>query len=706
MRRAAPSAKAPHQRPSTQLIRHASAVVAFALGAGTTWAQAGQFRDTLLPKPSHVEVLDGQLALTPAFTVSSNASENAALQAATRRMLNRLEQQTNVPLSKTLLPAGGTGATLRITVAGAAQSRPALGVDESYTLTSDGKGIRLDAPTVFGALHGLFTLEQLVQARDGAFVLPAIRVTDAPRFPWRGLMLDVARHFMPLPVVYRTIDGMAAVKLNVLHLHLTDDQGFRIESKRFPRLTEFGSDGLFYTQQQMREVVAYASARGIRVVPEFDVPGHVTSWLTGMPELASVPRKDTISRTFGIWDQALDPTKESTYVFLDAFIGEMAELFPDEYLHLGGDESNGNDWKANPAIAAYMRDHGMKSTDDLQVYFSSRALDLVKKHGKQMVGWDEILQPGTPKDAVIQSWRGAESLAVAAKQGNRGILSAPYYLDAMKTAERMYLDDPLAAGAELSPEQTRLILGGEATLWAEQVTAQTEDSRIWPRTAALAERFWSPRDTRDIPDLYRRLATESIRLEAFGLTHISGPQAGLRQIAGSERGADQLAVLTAALTPASFSDRYQQQKTSQLTPMGNVVDFTRPDPPLRVHLQRLVEQYLQSGPTRDGAAHELQTLFDSWIASGPALDALAVDHPLVGGVALRRKQLVQLGQLGKDALGYIASGKAAPAAWTRQAQALLKDAELHREIVDFAVLPPMGQLVAAAGKPGSVAATQ
>jgi hexosaminidase len=660
-------------------------------------AQSQGLPNTLLPEPSQITASSGSIPVTKDFTVSLGDAHNVILEEATRRALDALERHTDVPLNKELQ---ASNATLTIQVQDATGTRPTLDTDESYSINSTGNKIVLQAGNVFGALHGLQTLQQLVQVEDGRYVVPAVQINDSPRFPWRGLMIDVSRHFMPLPVVYRTLDGMAAVKLNVFHWHLTDDQGFRIESKRFPRLTSMGSDGLFYTQDQVRAVVAYASARGIRVVPEFDVPGHVTSWLVGMPELGSVQRQYEISRTFGIWDGALDPTKESTYKFLDVFVGEMAGLFPDEYMHMGGDESNGADWKANPQIVAFMQAHNMKSTEALQTYFSTRILALVKQHHKQMVGWDEILSTEVPKDAVIQSWRGVASLDVAAEQGNRGILSAPYYLDGMKTAERMYLDDPIPDGSTLSAEQQKLILGGEVCMWAEQITPQTVDSRIWPRTAAIAERFWSPREKRDVPDMYRRLEVESIRLDGLGLTHISGPQAGLRQLAGSEEGGAQLAVLTSVLSPVSFGERYQQQKTSQLTPMGNAVDYTRPDPPAREEFRLLIEQYLHSSSPAEhtAARQQLENLFQAWIASGPTLDNIAAQHPKLNQLSLRRVQLARFGALGMQCLDSIDSQSARSATWLEEQSTLLKAAADHSELTDFVILPPLQQLLDAASK--------
>ena len=195
-------------------------------------------------------------------------------------------------------------------------------------------------------------------------------IQDQPRFPWRGLMIDIARHYQPPEVLKRNLDAMAAVKLNVFHWHLTEDQGFRVESKKFPKLHTMGSDGFFYTQDQVREIIAYAAERGIRVIPEFDIPGHATSWLVGHPELGSAPGPYKIERGAGIFEPALDPTRDQTYKFLDGFLGEMAALFPDAYMHIGGDENEGKQWDRNPQIQAFMKAKGIKDNHALQAYFN------------------------------------------------------------------------------------------------------------------------------------------------------------------------------------------------------------------------------------------------------------------------------------------------------------------------------------------------
>ena len=232
-------------------------------------------------------------------------------------------------------------------------------------------------------------------------------------------MIDCSRHWMPIEVIERNLDAMAAVKLNVLHWHLSDDQGFRVESKRFPRLQEFGSDGHFYTQDQVRHIVAYARDRGIRVVPEFDIPGHTTSWFVGYPELASAPGPYKIERSWGIFQPTMDPSREETYKFLDKFLGEMTALFPDHYFHVGGDEVDPTQWMQSPSIQAFARERHLGTPDDLQAYFIHRVQEILKKYGKIMIGWDEVLNPDLESDTVIQSWRGQAALAEAARKGHR-----------------------------------------------------------------------------------------------------------------------------------------------------------------------------------------------------------------------------------------------------------------------------------------------
>ncbi|HVI70493.1 MAG TPA: family 20 glycosylhydrolase, partial [Pyrinomonadaceae bacterium] len=483
----------------------------------------------LMPVPASVKFQKERLAVDSNFKVATRGHSDARLQAGIARFMRRLEGRTVLTMAPGLA-VDDQMTQLIINCQGPGQNIPSVRENESYHLDITRRQALLTAPTVVGALRGLETLLQLLDADRNGYFFPGVQIDDQPRFPWRGLLIDVARHFHTMEVLKRNLDAMAAVKMNVLHWHLTEDQGFRVESKNFPKLHQLGSDGNYYTQEQVKEIIAYARDRGIRVVPEFDIPGHSTSWLVGHPELGSAPGPYTIERRPGIFEPALDPTREEVYRFLETFLGEMAALFPDEYLHIGGDENEGKQWDRNPAIQAYMKQKGIKDNHALQAYFNTRLLKILQKHGKKMIGWDEILQPELPKDVVIHSWRGTAALAEAARKGYDGILSNGYYIDLIQPASQHYVADPLPAGSTLTPEEAKHVLGGEATMWAEWVTPETIDSRIWPRTAAIAERLWSPQNVTDVSDMYRRLAAISIQLEEFGLTHKKNQDMMLRRL--------------------------------------------------------------------------------------------------------------------------------------------------------------------------------
>jgi hexosaminidase len=675
-------------------VRRPLVVIAFIIAGFSFETQAQvslKFVDTLLPEPQSLTIAQGDLRWSSAFSVSVSRFHDARLNAAIERTLEQLERKTGSPLSKTILTVT-TEAALVIDVDGAGEAIQSLTENESYSLTVLNSGATLHAATVVGAMRGLQTLQQLLQTDSRGYFFPAVRIEDAPRFRWRGLMIDCARHFEPVEVIKRTLDGMAAVKLNVFHWHLTDDQGFRIESKLFPRLTGMGSDDLFYTQDDARAIVAYARARGIRVVPEFDMPGHTRSWFVGYPELASGPGPYTIRREFGIEDSAMDPTRESTYKFIDSFIGEMAQIFPDPYMHIGGDESAGVQWRSNPKILSFMHEHDLKDAPALQAYFNQRLLQILEQHHKHMVGWDEIFNPVLSKDVVIQSWRGEKSLIEAAKGGFQGILSQPYYLDSMKSAQDLYLSDPLPSYSNLPSADRELVLGAEICMWSEHVDKRSIDSRIWPRSAAIAERFWSPETVNNVDDMYRRLAVESIRLEALGLTHLSHEDRALRELAGSED-IQALRTFASVIEPVSFSDRYEQQHTSQLTPLDNLVDAVRPDPPSRHEIDRLTVQFLKAPTSSEEARLALEKFFKHLIAEAPAIEVQLTASPLLAAALPRAQQLPQLANAGMEALGYLSSGAKPPSDWKQRNLASIETAKKPQAIVRFTFLAPLEELV-------------
>ena len=650
--------------------------------------------NVLMPQPASLTRGLGDLHLTSQLRAKVEPIHSGRLDRAVARTLKRFSEKTGLPFFVGQRTADAAAATLVLHVDREGEEIQTLEEDESYTLEVTSTGVRIDAPTVTGAMHGLETMLQLVQPGESGYVLPAVIIRDSPRFPWRGLMIDCGRHFEPVDVLKRTLDGMALVKMNVFHWHLTEDQGFRMQSLKFALLTEKGSDGLFYTQEDAREIVRYARDRGIRVVPEFEMPGHSTAWLVAYPELSSGKPPDGIRREFGISEYALDPTREETYTFIASFLTEMAQIFPDPYVHIGGDETQSPDWKSSPRIRAFMRAHDLKDSDALQAYFNQRLLTILTGLHKRMIGWDEILNPALPKDVIVQSWRGEESLIKGAKQGYQGVLSAPYYLDAMRSAGQHYLADPLPSTADLTPQQRRHILGGEVCMWAEHINERTIDSRVWPRTAAIAERFWSPEQVRDTDDMYRRLDAVAVELEGVGLRHLSQEDVGLRQLAGTED-IDALRIFASVLEPVSFSDRYQQQKTSQTTALDRFVDAVRPDPFSGRDLERLTRAFLKTPDSSPMDRDELLARFHNLSVAVPKVQKQMKDAPRLRDVSLRAEQLASLASAGSEAVGYLASEKKAPHGWKAAKAELIKQAKQPSGIVRFTMLDSLSELVAA-----------
>jgi hexosaminidase len=653
-------------------------------------------RPALMPWPSSIEVGAGELAVGPDFRVVVSGRGGAIVDGAVRRFEARLARQTGLVLPSPAAPAQKP--TLEVRCGGPGKPLPHLGMDESYTLTVTPGGATLQAAEPWGVLRGLETFLQLVGPGSSmAFRVPAVVIQDRPRFPWRGLMLDPARRFLPVEGVKRTLDGMAAVKLNVLHLHLTDDQGFRVESRRHPELHRLGSDGLFYTQAQVKDIIAHAAERGIRVYPEFDIPGHTTSWLVSHPELASRPGPYEIERAWGIMDPALDPSKEEVYRFLDGFLGEMAALFPDPYLHVGGDEVNGKHWDASERIAAFKKQKGLKDNHELQGYFSQRVSKIVTGHGKRMIGWDEILLPGLPKDSVVHSWRGQESLGAAAKQGYQGILSNGYYIDLMWPAHRHYLVDPWDKGVDQLPEADRArILGGEATMWSEFTTAEIVDSRIWPRTAAIAERLWSPRELKDVDDMYARLDATSRWLEWLGLDHRAGYPRMLQRLAGRQH--NELRMLADVVEPLENYQRGATGRFTQQTPLDRLMDAARPESDAARAFSREVEALL-ADPGRRAGREAIRARLSEWQGLEVRLRPLLERHALLREAVPLAGEASALAAAGLEALGFLEQGVPAPESWWTARGPLLEREKRPATGLEVAYRPAIRRLMqAAAGR--------
>ncbi|MEV7287988.1 beta-N-acetylhexosaminidase [Streptomyces sp. NPDC093252] len=438
---------------------------------------------------------------------------------------------------------------------------------EGYRLDITADGVELTGADPAGLFHGAQTLRQLLgpdafrraplPGRD--WRLPLARIEDAPRFRWRGMMLDVARHFMPKEGVLRYLDLLAAHKLNVFHFHLTDDQGWRVEIKRHPRLTEVASwrsrtkwghrasplwedrpHGGFYTQDDIREIVAYAAARHITVVPEIDIPGHSQAAISAYPELGNTDVTDTTSLsvwdTWGVSKNVLAPT-DNVLRFYEGVFEELLELFPGEFIHVGGDECPKDQWRDSPLAQARIQELGVKDEDGLQSWFIRHFDRWLAERGRRLVGWDEILEGGLAEGATVSSWRGYEGGIAAARAGHDVVMcpEQQVYLDHrqdggpdepvpigfVRTLENVYRFEPVPE--ELTVEEARHVLGTQANVWSEVMENSARvDYQVFPRLAAFAEVAWSALPApaeRDFADFERRMTAHYGRLDALGVAY-------------------------------------------------------------------------------------------------------------------------------------------------------------------------------------------
>jgi hexosaminidase len=433
----------------------------------------------------------------------------------------------------------------------------------------DREGVEIRAPEPEGVFYGTRSLLQLLPVRGGAtatagaaspaVALPFLEIADAPRFRYRGLHLDVSRHWFPVEFVKRYVDLMARYKLNVFHWHLTDDQGWRLEIRRYPRLTEVGGrrretmvgrhfdpyvgDGVpyqgWYTQEEVRDVVAYAAERYVTVIPEIEMPGHSMAVLAAYPELACTPGPFEVATTWGVHEDILCP-KEETFTFLQNVLQEVMELFPSPLLHVGGDEAPRARWIESPVAQEVIRTQGLADESELQSWFLRRIERFVGAHGRRVVGWDEILEGGLPPDAVVMSWRGVEGGVEAARQGHDVIMaptshvyfdyyqgdpeSEPLAIGGYLPLERVYGFEPVPE--DLDAAEAAHVLGAQGNVWTEYLaTPEAVEYMAFPRALALAEVVWSPRGRRDLPDFLRRLRPRLAELDALGVAYrpLDGP---------------------------------------------------------------------------------------------------------------------------------------------------------------------------------------
>ena len=646
----------------------------------------------LMPAPAQTVTAAGRLRIDSSFRATASGYSDSRLLAALDRFTARVSRQTGIPLQRTR-----GAATLQVDCRERGNAYPALGEDESYQLDVTESGALLEARTVTGVLRGLETFSQMIAPGASGFEVPAVHIEDRPRFPWRGLLLDVSRHWMPVPVVERNLDAMAAVKLNVFHWHLSDDQGFRVESKRFPRLQQLASDENFYTQAEIRQVVAYAQDRGIRVIPEFEMPGHATALLAAYPELASAPGPYQVERKWGVFEPLLDPSREATYTFLDGLIGEMAALFPDAYFHMGGDEVNDAQWKRSASIQTFAREHHLAGSREIQEYFTRRVQAILKKHGKILIGWDEIMGTGLAQDSVIQSWRGPESLAKAASKGFGAVLSSGYYLDHLQPAPAHYGVDPLdGAARNLNPSQAAHILGGEACMWSEYVSAETVDSRIWPRLAAIAERFWSPEAERDMDSMFERMERISRWLDWTGVEHRSYRGPMLDRLSGGHP-TEPIRLLASVSEALGIEGRRNLQENASLVPLNRFVDAVDPESERVRELERTVKD-LASHPEK---AQDLRAELAEWVDNERQFGQVGDGNALLREVEPLSLNLAAAGRIGLQALEYIAGEKTAADGWQAAENRTLDRLEEPTAQVRLAAVRVVRLLVAAVPRPAT-----
>ncbi len=659
--------------------------------ATSIFAQVVEANLNLMPYPEEVKISDGQFKLNKEFTIQLNTEDEKVYKAA-QRTIDIIARRTGLFFKeRSPIPAENAGkGSVFIDTKGTVQLE--FKIDESYSLDISQKSVVIEAENCFGAMHALSTLVQLIDSDEDGYYFPCLTINDKPRFPWRGLLIDVSRHFEPVDVIKRNLDAMAAVKLNVMHWHLTDDQGFRIESKVYPKLHELGSDGLYYTQTEIKDIVKYAEERGIRVMPEFDLPGHATSWFIGYPHLASAPGPYTIERLWGIFDPTFDPANEDVYIFLKAFFEEMSELFPDEYWHIGGDENNGHQWDANPEIQAFMKENDLKDNHALQNYFNERLDKILSKLDKTMVGWYTDEMPDLSKDYIVQAWKGRKTLYETAKNGYRSLLSHGFYIDLVQSTEYHYLNDPIPPDSILTDEVKERIIGGEATMWAEFVGPETIDSRIWPRTAAIAERLWSPGKINDVKNMYERLDKMTIQLEDFGLTHIKNIDMMLRRIVGDYDVAT-LKNFVNAIEPLYTYSRDRPHIFLSHYPLSRIVDIAQPDPRLPREFSNLVDSYLKNGSHEK--AGKIKELLELWHGNHKKLAGLIKVKPILKEIETLSADLSKCAAVGMKALEYYVQEKKADETWVKESNEILDAAKKPRGETELSIIEPIRKLVAA-----------
>lgn len=627
----------------------------------------------LIPWPQQVEVQEGRLHLKQDFSISVPEGAPSRLFDYSNRFLRRLDARTGLFFLQNVIsekhPQRPAFPTMTINIV--RKSTGDWNEDEFYTLNITADKVTLSAITDVGAMRGLETLLQLLIIDKNGAYFPMVNITDRPRFAWRGLMLDPAKHFLTVDVIKRNLDAMALAKLNVLHLHLNDDQGWRIESKVFPKLQQLASDGQFYTQDQIKDIVKYASDRGIRVYPEIHLPSHATAILTAYPELASNQLPYELERKIGnTTDAVLNPANEKVFEFTDKLLSEIIPLFPDKYFHVGASLPSLKHWQSNQQILEFMKKRGYSNSEELLDYFFSRVNKAFKKTGKKLINWNEGFKINSLNESIIQVKDSYTSLYQQTLEKRFVVFSAPYYLDYMLPSLNYYQADPFATltdlvesekKAHLTPEQQRYVMGGEALMWGEMVNNQTVDSRIWPRTLAIAERFWSPQSIHDVADLYKRLDPVSIQLEYLDIAHLKNKQSFLRAISQLNHN-NSLNILVSVLEPYPYYLRNNKgviYKT--FSPFSLIADAVIPDPTDARYFAFRVESYSHTKSLFDKT--EIDKWLKIWRDNNDQFLVLSSDNIHLQQLLGLSSQLKKLAEIGLDALSHTETKIVASKSW-------------------------------------------
>jgi hexosaminidase len=529
------------------------------LSLAATAHAAGSNAPAIIPLPQKIELRDGAFQLT----AGTHVYVDPASRATGRFLTERLRPSTGFPL-KTGTKYFGGGAVPDGIFLTTRNADAKLG-SEGYELTVETNSVVIRAPTQAGLFYGVQTLFELLPPEvfstnavaNVAWQIPCVHIEDWPRFKWRGFLLDVSRHFFNKSEVETFLDAMAMHKMNVFHWHLTDDHGWRIEIKRYPKLTQigawragggfgfdpkttkaYGPDGRyggFYTQDDIRDVIKYAAARHITIVPEIEMPGHATAALSAYPQYSCTGGPFEPLMTAGIFNGIYDPAKEETFQFLSNVLAEVAGLFPGQYIHIGGDEVPKETWKNSADCQALMKREGLKNEEELQSWFTRRIEKIVNADGHSMIGWSEILQGGLPKSAAVMDWIGGAKEAAAAGHDVVMTPTAYCYFDFYQstnhanepkaaawggplTLSQMYFFDPMPTN--VPPELQPRILGAQGNLWTEQIpNLKHAQYMTFPRVCALAEDTWSAKDAKNWDDFMRRLQVQAQRFDQLGINY-------------------------------------------------------------------------------------------------------------------------------------------------------------------------------------------